>query len=126
VWPIRISGFLTLLFLTAYWILRAVAATCSGLQCDIYILPSVALPLAVLIGVGVTGWLAISWARPVGGAWLGILVATTAVGLLGPPVALGLFRDQPDSLVLTATLLFAQSPVAALVYTISEVPPRIP
>jgi hypothetical protein len=125
-WPIRISAGVTLVFLTGYWVLREVATACSGAQCDLYIIPSVALPLLVLISVGVTGWLAISWARPVGGVWLVILIGTTALGLLGPPVAVAIFRDQPDSLVLTATLLFAQGPVAALVYTIAEVPSRIP
>lgn len=125
-WPIRVSVAVSLVFLTSYWVLREVATACSGANCDAFIVPSVALPILVLISVGVTGWLAISWARPVGGAWLVILIATTALGLLGPPIALAIFRNQPDSLVLTATLLFAQGPVAALVYTIAEVPSRIP
>jgi hypothetical protein len=126
VWPIRVSAAASLLFLSLYWALREVAARCTGIQCDIYIIPSIGLPLLVLITVGITGWLAISWARPVGGMWLSILIGSTAIGLLGPPIALALFRDQPDSLVLTASLLFAQGPVAALVYTIAEVPSRIP
>ncbi|HYM65930.1 MAG TPA: hypothetical protein VEW68_01440 [Patescibacteria group bacterium] len=125
-WPIRVSAAASLLFLSAYWALREVAARCTGIQCDFYIIPSIGLPLLVLIAVGITGWLAISWARPVGGMWLSILIGSTAIGLLGPPIALAVFRDQPDSLVLTASLLFAQGPVAALVYTIAEVPSRIP
>lgn len=124
-WPIRISAAASLLLLGTYMVLREIATQCSGAQCDAYILPSVALPIAVLVAVGVSGVLAISGARAAGGLWLVILIATTALGLLGPPVALAIFRDQPDSLVLTASLLLAQCPVAALVYTVSEVPSRV-
>jgi len=125
-WPIRISAAVTLVLLAGYSALRAVASQCVGTQCDIYVVPSLALPIAVLVAVGVTGALAISWARPVGGSWLVILIATTVIGVLGPPIALAVFRNQPDSLVMAATLLFIQGPVAALVYSISEAPSRIP
>jgi len=124
-WPIRISAGASLLLLGTYMVLREIATQCSGAQCDAYILPSIALPVAVLAAVGVTGALAISGARATGGSWLVILIAATALGLLGPPVALAIFRDQPDSLVLTASLLFAQCPVAALVFTVSEVPNQV-
>jgi hypothetical protein len=122
VWAVRISAVLALLLLGAYSVLRAMATDCVGTQCDAYILPSIALPLATILAVALTGGLAIAHARPRGGAWLAILIATTAAGVLGPPVALAFFRDRPDSLVLAATVLLAQAPVAALVYTVNETP----
>lgn len=108
--------------LTVYSILRAIAGQCEGAQCDAYILPSVALPVLAVIAVGVTGVLAILGARPAGGSWLVILIVTTVLGVLGPPIALAIFRDQPDSFVMAATVLLVQGPVAALVFTFNEAP----
>jgi hypothetical protein len=126
VWEIRISAVVALLLLAGYAVLRAAAGQCSGAQCDAYIVPSLAVPLAAVAAVGVTGGLAIYSARHVSQSWLWILVAATAVGVLGPPVALAIFRDQPDSLVFVASVLLVQGPVAALVFTISEKPQTPP
>jgi hypothetical protein len=125
-WPIRICAVIALVLLGSFSVLREIATQCVGTQCDVYFVPSVMLPLATLVAVAVTGVLAVSWARPVGGAWVAILIVTTALGLVGPPVTLLIFRDHPDSLVLVATLLLVQGPVAALVYSVNQVPNRIP
>jgi len=121
-WPIRIAAMVALLLFAGYAVLRAAAGQCSGAQCDAYVIPSLALPLAAVVAVGVTGVLAIYSARLVSRSWLWILAAATAVGVFGPPVALAIFRDQPDSLVFVASVLLVQGPVAALVFTISEKP----
>ena len=119
---IRISAVAALTLLAAYSVLRAIAGQCDGAQCDAYVLPSIALPILVIAAVGVTGVLAILGARPAGGSWLVILIVTTALGVLGPPIAVAIFRDQPDTFVMTATVLLVQGPVAALVFTFNESP----
>ena len=121
-WPIRICATAALALLALYSVLRAIAGSCEGSQCDIYIIPSVALPLAVVVVVAVTGGLAVAWARKVARSWVVILSVTTLMGIVGPPAALAIFRDQPDSLVLAATLFLVVGPVAALVFTVSESP----
>ena len=121
-WPIRISAVVALALLAGYSVLRAAAGQCSGAECDAYIIPSVALPLAAVVAVAVTGGLAISSALRESRPWLGILIATTVLGVLGPPVAVAIFRDQPDSLIFVASVLLVQGPVAALVFTIAESP----
>ena len=125
-WRIRAGAVVALALLAAYSVLRAAAGQCSGAQCDAYIFPSLVLPLVVVIAVGVTGGLAIHLALRTSGSWLGILIVTTVLGVIGPPVALAIFRDQPDSLVFVASVLLVQGPVAALVFTINESPETPP
>jgi len=121
-WPLRISASVALALLGGYAVLRTIATQCAGVQCDVYVMPSLALPIAAVVAVGVTGVLAIYRARPLGGSWPVILIASTLLGVIGPPVALAVFRDQPDSLVVVASLLLVQAPVAALVFSVHQAP----
>jgi hypothetical protein len=130
---LRIGAILTLGLLAVYYILRASAAQCSGLQCDRYIGFSLLLPLLVLIMAAVTGLLAISAATR--GAqiaqdqaikqrqttWLGILSICTLVSVLGPIVSLAVFRSSPDVLVPVATLLVLLVPLSVLIYSFTSV-----
>ena len=80
----RVSAFLTLGLLVAYDIVRVVATSCSGLQCDIYIPLSLLVPLLILILAAVTGVLTISAARQrAHGTWLGPVRCWACSGRLG-------------------------------------------
>lgn len=104
----------SLLLLALYHAMRAVAATCSGAACDVFIAPSLALPLAVLGTAGVAGAMAASPAR---GSLRALLIAATLVSTAGPLIALALLRDSPDALVPVATFLFVVGPLAVLAYS---------
>jgi hypothetical protein len=56
--------------------------------------------------------------------WALILGALTVVGVMGPIVALAIFRDSPDRFVPLATLLVVLPPLMALAYSITTAPPR--
>jgi hypothetical protein len=114
---IRLCAGAAVALLAGYYALRVAAQRCSGGACDAYIPFSLLLPVAILVMVAVTGVIAISAARPAGGAWLVILAAATALGVFGPLAALAVLKDRPDALVPAATLLFVLTPVAALAYT---------
>ncbi len=115
---IRWSAAVTLALLAAYELLRLAAQNCSGAECDAYIPVSLIVPLAILIAVAVTGWIAISHARHVPGGWVAVLSAVTVVSLGGPIAAAAAFRDQPDIVVPLATVLFVLTPCAALLYSV--------
>jgi uncharacterized membrane protein HdeD (DUF308 family) len=119
---VRILAVLTLLLLATYHALRLAAAQCSGVQCDWYIAPSLLLAILIVIVVGLTGLVAMLAARrrrrAAGGqAWLALLAICTALGVIGPIVALAVLKDSPDGLVAIATVLFLLTPLSALVFS---------
>jgi hypothetical protein len=119
---VRLSAFLTLLLLATYHALRLAAAQCSGVQCDWYIAPSLLLPILIVVVVGLTGFVAMLAARrrrrTAGGqTWLGVLAICTALGVIGPIVALALLKESPDGLVAIATVLFLLTPLSALIFS---------
>ena len=116
---IRSFAITTLVLLGGYHVMRAIAAQCSGAACDAYIPLSLLLPLLVLASAVVTALLAIAHARAVR-TWLIILVATAALGVLGPLVSLIVLRDNPDAFVILSTVLVVFIPVSALLYTFSN------
>lgn len=73
-----------------------------------------------------TGRLAISDARKAARPWLAPFVAITSLGVFGPVVAVTVFRDQPDTGVAVATVLFVLTPLAALTYSFRKSPSPIP
>lgn len=132
----RLLAVLALGMLAAYYVLRAVAARCSGPQCDGYIPLSLLLPLLVLIVDAATGYAAASaaWRRARGSAsradrlrqatWLAFLIGCALVGVLGPVASLTVFRDSPDVFVPVATALAALVPVSVLAYSLLSPAPR--
>jgi hypothetical protein len=122
---LRISAAVAFALLIAYELMRIAAESCVGEACDAFIPLSLLLPVAILVAAGVTGALAIAAARPAGGAWLMILVAVSVLSVVGPLLALAVFRDQPDALVPAASVLFVLTPVAALIYTLRKSSPPI-
>jgi uncharacterized membrane protein HdeD (DUF308 family) len=113
---VRTFAIITLVLLGGYHVMRVIVAQCSGAACDAYIPLSLLLPLLVLASAVVTALLAIAHARA-DGTWLIILVATAAVGVLGPVVSLIVLRDNPDAFVILSTVLVLLIPVSALVYS---------
>lgn len=83
---------------------------------------SLLLPLAAVILVMGAGLAAIGAARGVlkagggGRGWLGVLVASTIVGVTGPLVAAVVWRDAPDALVVMATALLGGSAAVVLAH----------
>ncbi len=116
---VRVAAIVTLALLIAYHLMRVAATACSGSVCDAYIPLSLLLPLLVLIGAAVSGMLAISAARR-DRAWLIVLILCTAVGVIGPIIALAVLRDSPDAFVVASTIVVALAPVGALVYSFSR------
>jgi hypothetical protein len=116
---VRVAAIVTLLLLLAYHLMRVAATACTGSVCDAYIPLSLLLPLLVLIGAAVSGVLAIAAARR-DRAWLVVLILCTALGVIGPIIALVVLRDSPDAFVVSSTILVALAPVGALVYSFSR------
>ena len=116
---LRVFAFVTLALLIAYHLMRVAVTACNGSACDAYIPLSLLLPLLVLIGAAVSGVLAISTARGER-TWLVVPILGTAVGVIGPILALVVLRDSPDAFVVTSTILVALAPVGALVYSFSR------
>jgi hypothetical protein len=124
---IRAWAVVTLIVVGGYHLLRSMAAQCRGPQCDVYIPISLLVPMLALLTSAVTGVTATASAwqrartmpaeRPHG--WWLILAGATFISVIGPPLTLAVFRDNPDAFVATATLLVAVAPVAGLTYTAS-------
>lgn len=77
------------------------------------------MPILILVLAAITGLTAFSRAsRSDRRRWALVLGVLTAVGVVGPIVALSLFRDSPDRFVLTATVLTGLVPVTALLYSL--------
>ncbi|MGA7911079.1 MAG: hypothetical protein WCC30_05980 [Candidatus Dormiibacterota bacterium] len=76
--------------------------------------------------VATAGWLAMRDARAHDRSWLIPLLVATLLGSAGPLVAAAAFRDQPDVVVVVATVLFLQAPLVALAYTLRSRFSRVP
>jgi hypothetical protein len=103
--------------LAAFHILRITASTCGGTGCDLYIPLSLVLPLAAVVLVAVTGIAGLTAARN-SEAWRIAIAVTAALGVVGPFVALGIWRDSPDVLVAVATVLLLLCPACVLGYSV--------
>ena len=115
--PIRIVASVTVVLIALYFALRSAAAGCSGAGCDAYIPFSLLLPLLILVSVAVTGVVAAAHARP-GSRWFATLLSATVAGVVGPVIALVVFRDSPDRFVPIATALELVVVLAALAYSV--------
>ena len=114
---LRVMAVITLVLLGFYHVLRLLASGCSGARCDAYVLPSVLVPLLILLAVAVTTGLGL-WASRRDHSWFSGLALVGCLGVFGPLLALVLLRDHPDAVVVVATLLFALVPVVSLVYSV--------
>ena len=74
--------------------------------------------------VAVTGWRAFLTASEARGPrpWPTLFAALTALGIVGPLLALFVFRDSPDRFVAVATFFVALLPLVVLTYGVR--PPR--
>jgi hypothetical protein len=113
---IRLLAAATIVLVGVYFILRALASSCTGAACDAYIPVSLVIPLLILMLVAITGVLATIRASGQG-AWFASLVAATVLGVGGPISALLVFRDNPDAFVLTATILVLMAAGTALAFS---------
>ena len=102
--------------LVLYHAMRVAAAGCTGGGCDLYIPLSLALPLAAIVLVGITGVLGFIATRATAG-WRVAMAVTAALGVAGPPVAVAVWRDSPDVVVVVATFLIVLCPVCVLGYS---------
>jgi hypothetical protein len=124
---IRVSSVAALLLLVTYHLLRLAAAQCTGPQCDDAYLPlSLLVPIAVLVVAAVAGSLASGDARAHARSWFGVVFTATLVSLIGPLLAVLIFRDQPDTVVVVSTVFFLPAPAAALAYSFRSSPSRVP
>lgn len=99
-----------------YIVMRGFATACSGAACDVYIPISALLPLLIFTCAAVCSVLALTSARA-SHAWFAGLMISTVLAVLGPIVALLIFRDNPDAFVAAGTVLELQLAVVALAYT---------
>ena len=113
---IRVFAVAVIVLVAAYFVMRALATACTGGGCDVYIPVSLLLPLLIFVATAVTAVLALASARGLG-AWFAILTISTVLAVLGPIVALLVFKDSPDAFVATGTVLELQLAVVALAYT---------
>jgi hypothetical protein len=116
---VRVTAIVTFVLLIAYHLMRIAATACSGSVCDAYIPLSLLLPLLILIGAAGSGVLAIASARR-DRAWLLVLILCTALGVIGPIIALVVLRESPDAFVVSSTILVALAPAGALAYSFSR------
>lgn len=115
---IRILASVILVLIAPYFALRVAAAGCAGAACDAYIPLSLLLPLLVLGSVAVTGAVATVHAGP-GSRWFAALLVVTVLGVVGPVIALVVFRDSPDRFVPVATALELVVALVALGYSVA-------
>lgn len=109
-------GLVVLALLAAYYALRFAAAACSGAGCEVFIPISLLLPLVCWVAA-VTSCVLVLRNTP---RWRGLLVPIALTSVIGPPVALLLFRDRPDQFVSTATALLLLAPISTLTSAILE------
>jgi hypothetical protein len=107
--------------LIGYYILRLAAGNCTGSACDWFIPFSLLIPLLILVMLAITGISATSnaYRRQAGAGWALVLGALTVLGVIGPIVALAIFRDSPDPFVPLATVLVLLLPLCALLYSLT-------
>lgn len=120
---IRLLAAAVIVLLVADFALRAVASGCAGAGCDVYIPISALIPLLVLVMALVTGIVATTSARH-DHTWFTVLLGATVLSVLGPAVALLVFKDSPDTFVPVSTGLVLLVPIAALAYTFIYAPAR--
>lgn len=116
---LRIWSFITLGLLVVYFVLRGLATQCQGAQCDNYILPSLAVPLAIVLSAAMTGAFALSAARRAGASrmWFAVLAVCVVMGVGGSLASAFVFRDNPDTFVPVATALVLLIPLSALIFS---------
>ena len=113
----RVSAAAGLVLLAGYHVMRLAAEQCAGSACDLYIQLSLLLPIGVLLAVAVAGILGFTAAWRVGTrGWAAAIAVTASIGVAGPPLALAVLRDSPDSLVAVATVLWLVGLVGVLAY----------
>lgn len=114
-----VYALMALVWLGVYWALRGVASGCAGVSCDRYIVWSLVLPIVVYVSAlasGGLGWNAAkqegerNWSRLVGGL--------TLAGIVGPLIALVVWRDNPDWFVVSASVLVSLGPISSLAYSL--------
>jgi len=113
---IRVLAAVVIALVGAYFVMRALATACTGSGCDVYIPISLLLPLLIFVASAVTAVAAIASAHGLG-AWFAVLIISTVLAVLGPIVALLIFKDSPDVFVATGTVLELQLAVVALAYS---------
>jgi hypothetical protein len=113
---IRVFAIAVIVLVGLYFLMRALATACTGGGCDVYIPISLLLPLLIFTASAVTAVLAIVSARGLG-AWFAVLIISTVLAVIGPIVALLIFKDSPDAFVATGTVLELQLAVVALAHT---------
>jgi hypothetical protein len=113
---IRGLAALVIVLVGVYIVMRALASSCTGASCDVYIPISILLPLLIFTVAAVTAVLAIVSARDTH-TWFAGLMISTVLAVFGPIVGLVIFKDNPDAFVATGTILVIQLAVVALAYT---------
>jgi hypothetical protein len=113
---IRVFAIAVIVLVGLYFLMRALATACTGGGCDVYIPISLLLPLLIFSASAVTAVLAIASARGLG-AWFAVLIISTVLAVIGPIVALLIFKDSPDAFVATGTVLELQLAVVAFAYS---------
>lgn len=113
---VRLLAAAILVLIAVYFVMRGLATACTGAACDAYIPISVVIPLLILITVAVTGIAATANART-RHSWFAGLLLSTVLGVLGPIVALLIFKDSPDAFVAAGTLLELQLALVVLAYS---------
>lgn len=113
---VRLLAAAILVLIAVYFVMRGLATACTGAACDAYIPISVLIPLLILITVAVTGITATVDARA-RHSWFAGLLLSTVLGVLGPIVALLIFKDSPDAFVVAGTLLELQVALVVLAYS---------
>jgi hypothetical protein len=112
----RVLAVVVIVLVGAYFVMRALATACTGSACDVYIPISLLLPLLIFVASAMTAVLAIASARGLG-AWFAVVIISTVLAVVGPIVALLIFKDSPDAFVATGTVLELQLAVVALAYS---------
>lgn len=115
---VRLLAVGILVLIAVFWVLRLIAAGCTGSGCDEYIPFSLLIPALTLAMVAIAGGLATARARR-GSSWIAVLLISTLPGVVGPPVSLLIFSENPDAFVVVATALELLVAFAVLGYSFS-------
>lgn len=112
---IRISALLTLGILVVYYMLRLLKP-----QNDLFIAPSLLLPILAIVLGALSGILAATAAnRKKQRIWLALLMGVTLLDILGPIVAAFILRDHPDPFVILSMIFILLTPLSAWIYSSS-------
>jgi hypothetical protein len=130
---VRAGSGMTLALLVIYFALRETAAQCAGPACEGYILPSLLIPLLILVAALITGLVAVvalrkrlqeadsPEAKRWYSLWLGLLIVGTLLGVVGPIASAVILRDQPNAFVVSSTVLLCVTLVCALLSSLVAV-----